>query len=1069
MTGKIGSHTEFWIANRRVYWGVLLTVLGFMGLYLTSLYSYLLFHGLVEIFSIVIGCGIFLVAWNAREFLRNNYLLFIGVAYFFVSGIDLIHMLTYKGMGVFLGFDADLPTQLWIAARYMQSVSLLIAPLFIERKLRVHVIFAVFSGAFTLLLISIFYRGVFPACYLEGSGLTTFKIVSEYMICLILLSALALLVVHRKKFDPQVLRLVLGSIIFTIGAELAFTLYISVFGLANLIGHYFKIISFYLMYRAIIETGLRQPYTLLFRELQSEKEALRQSEEEFRNANEQLRMEIDERRQLETLLRRERDTARMYLDVAGTIIVALDRDGNVTLINRKGSDVLGYQPETIVGRNWFDTFLPEWDRDRLKRAFSQVIARGIESAKYFENPVLTKSGEERLIAWYNTLLTDDAGQIQGTLSSGEDITERKRAEYALKESRERLDLALTGGDLGLWDWNVQTGKAVWNHRTFEMLGYATGEIESEISTWKRMIHPDDWPLVSSALNEHLESLSSSYEAEYRIQSKTGEWKWILSKGKVVEHDSNGKPLRIAGTILDITDRKRTDETLRVSEAQKQAILDGITSNIAFFNEDLEILWVNKTAANSVRKLPSQMIGQECHKFWADPGKPCDGCPAVTVFKTKKSEHATVVTPDGRIWDEKGEPIFDAHGRLMGVVEIAQDITDRVHAEKEKETLRSQLFQAQKMEAIGTLTGGIAHDFNNLLTIILGYSELLLQDRDEKDPAYADLQKIMQSARNGADMVQRLLVFSRKAETNPVPLDMNRQIRNAEQLLSRTLPKMIRIEMRLSDDLNLVHADAPQMEQIVMNLAINAKEAMPEGGILTLATSNVRLESEFCAHHPGIAPGDYVLLSVSDTGRGMDKETQDRMFDPFFTVKGWDSRKGTGLGLPVVLGIVQQHGGYIECLSEVGKGTTFNIYLPKFTADPLYDHADSRDVPALGTETILLVDDEDLVRQLGERILIKSGYRVLTARNGRQALDMYKQHQPDIALVILDLIMPEMSGKECLRELVKIDPLVRVIVSSGHSDSGDPDEVPREFVRASVKKPYGVGQLLGTIRKVLDAE
>ena len=372
-----------------------------------------------------------------------------------------------------------------------------------------------------------------------------------------------------------------------------------------------------------------------------------------------------------------------------------------------------------------------------------------------------------------------------------------------------------------------------------------------------------------------------------------------------------------------------------------------------------------------------------------------------------------------------------------------------------------------MEAIGTLTGGIAHDFNNLLTIILGYSEMLLLDRDEKDPAYADLQKIVLSARNGAEMVQRLLVFSRKAQTNPVPLDLNSQIRNTEQFLSRTLSKMIRIEMRVSDDLNLVHADPPQMEQIVMNLAINAKEAMPDGGLLTLATSNVKLESDFCARHPGIAPGDYVLLSISDTGRGMDQETQDRMFDPFFTAKGWDFRKGTGLGLPVVLGIVQQHGGCIECLSERGKGTTFNIYLPSFAAETQSEQECSRDVPALGTETILLVDDENLVRELGERILTKSGYRVLTARNGREGLDIYRQHQRDIALVILDLIMPEMSGKDCLRELSKIDPQVKVIVSSGHSDTEDHGDFPHETVRGTVKKPYGMGHLLQTVRKALD--
>jgi len=243
--------------------------------------------------------------------------------------------------------------------------------------------------------------------------------------------------------------------------------------------------------------------------------------------------------------------------------------------------------------------------------------------------------------------------------------------------------------------------------------------------------------------------------------------------------------------------------------------------------------------------------------------------------------------------------------------------------------------------------------------------------------------------------------------------------------------------------------------------------MPDGGLLTLATSNVKLESDFCTRHPGIAPGDYVLLSISDTGRGMDQETQDRMFDPFFTAKGWDFRKGTGLGLPVVLGIVQQHGGCIECLSELGKGTTFNIYLPSFAAETQSEQECSRDVPALGTETILLVDDENLVRELGERILTKSGYRVLTARNGREGLDIYRQHQRDIALVILDLIMPEMSGKDCLRELSKIDPQVKVIVSSGHSDTEDHDDFPRETVRGTVKKPYGMGHLLQTVRKALD--
>ena len=519
--------------------------------------------------------------------------------------------------------------------------------------------------------------------------------------------------------------------------------------------------------------------------------------------------------------------------------------------------------------------------------------------------------------------------------------------------------------------------------------------------------------------------------------------------------------------------RQAEEALRASEEKYRAVFDNAGIGIDLLDRDGRITQVNQSLLDmlgySEEELHQLTFLDITHPEEREISKRNLEALMAGEIEFYRLEKRYLRKDRSIVWaDLTTSAIRGPNGEHSGTIGVISDITERKKAEQEREQLRNQLAQAQKMEAIGTLTGGIAHDFNNLLTVILGYSEMLLMDRDEKDSAYDDLQKIMQSARNGAEMVQRLLVFSRKAETNPVPLDLNRQIRNTEPLLSHTLPKMIRIEMRLADDLGLVHADPAQMDQIVMNLAINAKEAMPGGGTLTLETSNVTLESEFCTRHPGIPPGDYVLLSISDTGRGMDKEIQDRMFDPFFTVKGWDSRKGTGLGLPVVLGIVQHHGGCIECVSEVGEGTTFNIYLPKFTAEPLPDQADSRDVPPLGTETILLVDDEVLVRELGERILTKSGYRVLTARNGREALDIYKQHQPDIALVILDLIMPEMSGNECLRELVKIDPQVRVIVSSGHSDSEDPHEVPHEFVRASVKKPYLMRQLLETVRSALDA-
>ena len=324
-----------------------------------------------------------------------------------------------------------------------------------------------------------------------------------------------------------------------------------------------------------------------------------------------------------------------------------------------------------------------------------------------------------------------------------------------------------------------------------------------------------------------------------------------------------------------------------------------------------------------------------------------------------------------------------------------------------------------------------------------------------------------AARNGADLVQRLLTFSRKVEPKPLILDLNQRIRQTHKFLQRIIPKMIDIEMILADDLARVHADPTQMDQVLMNLAVNARDAMPEGGKLVIETTNVLIDEEYARSYLEAKPGRYVLLRVSDTGSGMDKETLEHIFEPFYTTKGLG--QGTGLGLAMVFGIVKQHQGFINCYSEVGHGTTFKIYLPGIIAETQTDLPVVISIQQGGTETILLVDDEEFIRDLGKRILSKVGYTVLTAYNGKEALEIYRSNKGNISLVMLDLIMPEMGGKPCIEELLKIDPDVKILVASGYSADGPTKEALSNGAKGFVAKPFDMRQVLEMVRKTIDEE
>ncbi|MGD9818139.1 MAG: response regulator [Desulfomonilaceae bacterium] len=382
-------------------------------------------------------------------------------------------------------------------------------------------------------------------------------------------------------------------------------------------------------------------------------------------------------------------------------------------------------------------------------------------------------------------------------------------------------------------------------------------------------------------------------------------------------------------------------------------------------------------------------------------------------------------------------------------------------------MQSQLAHAQKMEAIGTLAGGIAHDFNNLLQVIIGYSDFLLERKKDVGEDHSDLKKIYDAGQRGTDLVKGLLAFSRQEKAKMVAVDLNDEAIKIERLLYHTIPKNIVIELHLGQFLKPINADPSQIGQILMNLAINSKDAMPEGGKLVIETENVDLDDEYCSRNIGVTPGSYVLLSVSDTGTGMDGETLSHIFEPFFTTKSVG--KGTGLGLATAYGIVKQHNGYILCYSEPGHGTTFKIYFPAISGEKKPVSVSDESTMQGGTETILLVDDDEDIRNLGARILEQKGYNVISAKNGKEGLEIYKKYGDRIGLIVLDLIMPEMDGKLCMEKILKINPGAKIVLASGYSPNGSAKTLISKGAKGFVSKPFLIKELLVTIREVLDSK
>ena len=507
--------------------------------------------------------------------------------------------------------------------------------------------------------------------------------------------------------------------------------------------------------------------------------------------------------------------------------------------------------------------------------------------------------------------------------------------------------------------------------------------------------------------------------------------------------------------------KQSEEALGNEREKLETVTQNMGAGLAFISKDYRIIWANKV----LKQIFGAIEGEICHLTYNKSNEICPGCGVREIFE--KGSEKVVHEQEGKdlegntIWSEiVATSVKDKDGNITAALELVIPITER-------KKLEAQLRQAQKMEAIGQLAGGIAHDFNNALTLIKTCSELTLFDLKESDPLREKIEMILEATNRSADLAHRLLAFSRRQVMEMKVLDLNNLLKDLDKMLRRVIGEDIELVNVLAEDLGRVKVDPGQVEQVVLNLALNAKDAMPRGGKLTIETANVELDETYSRTHVDVIPGRYVMLAVSDTGIGMTPEIKNRLFEPFFTTK--EKGKGTGLGLAMVYGIVKQSGGNIWIYSEAGMGTTFKVYLPRVD-EPLEEKKKRKpsegELPR-GGETVLAVEDNKDVRRMAAQILRRQGYRVLEAANGGEALLVCEKLKEEIHLLLTDVVMPGMSGRELAHRLSFLRPEMKILYMSGYSDDSIVSYGILNEKVGFIPKPFSLEALVNQVREVLD--
>ncbi len=643
--------------------------------------------------------------------------------------------------------------------------------------------------------------------------------------------------------------------------------------------------------------------------------------------------------------------------------------------------------------------------------------------------------------------------------------ERKRGENALRTSEQRFELMARATNDAVWDWDLVTDRIWWNVGVHSFLGYPPDHVGTDLQWWHEHMHAEDRPRVVACMRSVIQGGGRFWLDEYRFRCADGSYACVFDRGYVLQ-DERGRPVRMIGAMMDITDRKRAEESLRETNETFRTLVQASPLGIALFDAEEKLRIWNAAAEGILGWKAHEVLGRTL------PARVPEGLGGLA-GRALRGEALTASTFSGARRDGtpvdlsvSTAPLRDAQGGISGAMAILADVTQQKQAEEQRAHLQEQLRQSQKMEAVGRLAGGVAHDFNNLMTAISGYADLLQARARPGDDfsRYAD--EILKAAHRASSLTRQLLAFSRRQVLQPRVLDLNAVIRGVEGLARQLMGEQVELATVLDPVLGSVRADQGQIEQVLMNLAVNARDAMPGGGRLTIETRNVDLGDDYQRTYGRARTGPHLLLTVSDTGCGMTPEVRAHLFEPFFTTK--EQGKGTGLGLATVYGIVKQSDGDIWARSEPGKGSTFLIYLPRVleaaTAQP-----DEASPAALlrGSETILLAEDSGVVRRLLREVLAQNGYTVLEASEGDEALRLSLEHAGPIHLLVTDMVMPRMSGLEVAARLTAQRPDMKVLYMSGYAEEAVSRHGRLDPGSAFLEKPFTPETLARKVREVLD--